>query len=133
MRTAYAKKELMCQIEEKKAARREETVKDYFDGLKLIEVGNKEQKTEAEKEVRKNELLLEHKRALEEQIRETKDRRETSPPTSGPVDFGPSGYDRGRTKRSVKGNYTREEIEEWIKIKNELKENERREADAMDE
>lgn len=123
----------MCQIEEKKVARQEEKVKDYFDGLKLIEAGNKELKTEAEQAVQKNELVLEHIRALEEQIRETKDRRESSPPTSDPVDFGPSGYNRERTKHRVKGNYTREEIEEWIKIKNELKENERREANEMDQ
>lgn len=133
MRSAYAKKELTCQIEEKKVAKQEEKVKNYFDDLKLIEAGDNELKTEAEKEIQKNKLVLEHKRALEEQIRETKDRRESSPPTSGPEDFSPSGYDCERTKHRVKGNYTREEIEEWIKIKNDLKENERREADEMDE
>lgn len=131
LRTAYAKKELISQIKEREAIKKEEKVREYNNDLKIIEAGNNENEIEKKDRERRNELMLEYKNAILEQIREvTEKRRNSSPDRPMDFDFTKNGHRQGR--KMINHDEFRKEMEDLVKKKIELKEKERQEADKVD-
>lgn len=129
LRRAYLKKELISQIQEKKAIKKEEKVKEYYDDLKLIETYNDKNREEIEERIRKKNLALEYKKGVTEQIKEIVERRRNLSPQRA-MDYDITGNDR-RPKIEKNKNCLRSEMDDFMKIKADLKENERKEVDKL--
>jgi len=127
-------KELLCQIKENEALKKEEKVREYYEDLKMIESGKSDTATEIKRIARENEFKSEYKMAIEKQMQEMNERRrrETAPPQLGcSVVFEPTENCR-KLKQDLKINRSEKETEELKKIRNELKEREREEDNKMD-
>lgn len=134
LRTAYAQKELLCQIKENEALKKEEKVREYYEDLEMIESGKTDTVTEIKRIARENEFKSKYKMAIEEQMQEMNERRrrETSSPQLGcSVVFEPTENSR-KLKQDLEINRCEQETEELKKIRNELKEREREEDNKMD-
>lgn len=118
---------MLCQIKEKELLKKEEKVREYNDDLKMIEAEKIGEEVKAKLQARKNELNLEYKKAVAEQIRENAENQRDLPPDR-PMDFEFTKNSHEQ-KNKIKTDCIREELNELIKIKNELKENERKESD----
>lgn len=121
------KKDLICQIREKEALKKEEKVRVYYDDLKIIEASNDKNKIERELQTRQHELKLAYKKAITEQIQENStEKRRVSSLKHRPFVF----FDAtGSGEKIVKTNFSQKEIEEFKKLNNELKELERKESE----
>ncbi|CAI6372646.1 unnamed protein product [Macrosiphum euphorbiae] len=130
LRTVYAKKDLMCQIKENEALKKEEKARVYYDDLRMIESRNDENKEEIEQQTLKNELNLDYKKAITEQIQENiiKKQRELSLKNNPIVIFEATGNSEAQ-KNNVKTNCSQKELELFTKMKNDRKEIERKESD----
>lgn len=130
LRTAYAKKDLMCQIKEKEALKKEEKVRVYYDDLRMIESRNDEYKEEIDQQTRQNELKLDYKKAITEQIQEniTKKQRVSLLKNNPFVIFEATGNSEVQ-KNNVKTNCSQKDLELFTKMKNYQKEIERKESD----
>ncbi|XP_001944194.2 meiosis-specific nuclear structural protein 1-like [Acyrthosiphon pisum] len=130
LRTAYAKKDLMCQIKEKEALKKEEKVRVYYDDLRLIESRNDENKEEIEQHTRQNELKLDYKNAITEQIQENiNEKQRVSLQKNNPFVIFEATGSSAVQKNNVKTNCFQRDLELFTKIKNDLKEIERKESD----
>lgn len=130
LRTAYVKKDLMCQIKEKEALKREEKVRVYYDDLRMIKSINDEKKEEIELQTQQNKLRSDHKKAITEQIQEnTAEKQRRLLIKNRPfVCFEATGCSKAQ-KNNVKTNFSQKELELITKMKNDQKEIERKESD----
>lgn len=112
--------------------KKEEKVRNYYTDLKMLEASKNWFKSEAELQNRKNQMNLDYKNALLDQIKEgTEKQLKLSPiiPTEDqPIDPRENCL---KQKNELVECY-RKEIEEFTKIKNERKDNERKENDIQD-
>jgi len=135
LRTAYAQKELVCQIKEKEAARKEGKVREYYDDVKMIERGKHFAEKEEERRAGEKELKSEYKTRIEEQIREANERRRRETVTSHhgcSIVFEPTENAR-KPKQRLNTNGGEKRPEELEKIRKESSmERERDEAEKMD-
>jgi hypothetical protein len=134
LRTAYAKKDLLCQIKEKEAIKKEEKVRVYYDDLKMIETRNYENEEEKELQTRQKELKLDYKKAITEQIQENAaEKRRVSSLMSSlknhPFVFYQATGSSKVKKCNVKTSCSHKELEVFKKMENEQKEIERKESD----
>lgn len=127
--TANAKNVLMCQIKEKEALKKEEKVRVYYDDLKMIETRNEEDKKEKELQTRQNELKLDYKKAITEQMQEnTTKKQQVLLQKNRPIVFFDATGSSKVQKNNVKNNCPQKELEEYRKMKSELNEIERKES-----
>jgi len=120
----------MCQIKEKEALKKEEKVRVYYDDLKMIETRNEEDKKEKELQTRQNELKLDYKKAITEQMQEnTTKKQQVLLQKNRPFVFFEATGSSEVQKNNVKKNYPQKELEEYRKMKSELNEIERKESD----
>lgn len=130
LRTAYAKKDLLCQIKEKEAIKKEDKVRVYYDDLKMIETRNYENEEEKELQTRQKELKLDYKKAITEQIQENAaEKRRVSSLKNHPFVFYQATGSSEVKKYNVKTSCSQKELEVFKKMENELKEIERKESD----
>jgi len=120
----------LCKIRESEAKKKEEKVRVYYDDMRMIESRNYEYKEEIEQTTRRNELKLDYKKAITEQIQEniTKKQRESLLKNNPFVIFEATGSSEPQ-KNNVKTNCSRKNMELFTKMKNDLKEIERKESD----
>lgn len=131
IQTAYLKKELMCQIKEKEALKKEQKVREYYDDLKRIEIGDYGIKYEIEEQAQKKESKFEYNQAIIEQIEENTAKKQLLRSQNRLNNSEPIINCHSQNK-GLKSNFSKREMEELIQIKNDLKEKERKEADKMD-
>lgn len=130
LRTAYAKKDLLCQIKEKEALKKEEKVRVYYDDLKMIENRNYENEEERKLQTRQNELKLDYKKAITEQMQENAaEKRRLSSLKNDPFVFYEATGNSEVHKNNVTSSGSRKELELLKKVENELKEIEIKESD----
>ncbi|CAH1724840.1 unnamed protein product [Aphis gossypii] len=130
LRTAYAKKDLLCQIKEKEALKKEEKVKVYYDDLKMIESRNYENEEESKLQTRQNELKLDYKKAITEQMQENaSEKRRLSSLKNDPFVFYEATGSREVHKNKITNSGSQKELELFKKVENELKEIEIKESD----
>jgi len=120
----------MDQIKENEALKKEEENKLYCEELRRKESIDDENKMEKELQTRQNELKLDYKKAITEQIQEnaTKKQRLLSLKNRPFVIFESTGSSVVQ-KNNVKKNCSQKEMEIFTKMKNELKETERKESE----
>lgn len=121
----------MCQIKEKELLNKEEKVKEYNNDLKMIKDKKVGEEVEAKLQAQKKELKLEYKKAITAQIQENAESKRNLQPDR-PMNFEFTGNSREQ-KTKIKTECIRDELDKFIKIKNDLKENERKESDKTNE
>lgn len=126
LRTAYGKKELISQIKEKEAMKKEEKVREYNNDLKIIEADNNAKKAEIELQTRKNELKLEYKKAISDQLQNIAEKRQKISSPYPLVEFGHP------VKDNLKTNCFKFDIDEFKRINSQLKDKERELSNKTD-
>lgn len=119
----------MCQIKEKEALKKEEKVKVYYDDLKMIESRNYENEEERKLQTRQNELKLDYKKAITEQMQENAaEKRRLSSLKNDPNVFYEATGSSEVHKNNVTSSGSQKEFELLKKVENELKEIEIKES-----
>lgn len=121
LRSAYGKKELLTQIKEKEVIKKEEKDREYYNDLKMNEIDNNAKKIEMESKIKNNALKLEYKNAFTQQLQEIDKKRREIFATRPPLEFGNRFKDKNN-----KSNLSKNDIDQFIKIKNQLKDDERK-------
>lgn len=111
--------------------KKKEKIKDYYYTLDMKEACNIQTKTALELQGRKKEINLEYKKALTEQIRDNAMKQRESSLKDYPMDLDQTGY-YSRKKQEINKNDLINEMKEFMEIKNQLKDNDRKEADETD-
>ncbi|XP_050433227.1 uncharacterized protein LOC126841046 [Adelges cooleyi] len=129
LRTAYAKKEIMAQIKEKEAAKKEAKVRDYYDDLKMIEANEKEKLADEKSREKRLEQRARYKKAIVKQWGEAIDRKNPQPYC--PMDCWPLEKNDSKDKL-MKMNRLKQDMNECVRMKIETKQAEQKQADLVE-
>lgn len=131
IQTAYLKKELTCQIKEKEAMKNEQKVKEYYDDLERMKIGDYGIKHEIEEQSQKNKLKFEYNNAILEQIQKNTEKQQSFKSQNRYTNIEPTNNCYSQNK-VLKTNCSKIEMDELVKIKNDLKKKEHEEAKKLD-